>query len=157
MSSDEVRLLIVYHSQSGRNARLAYRARDAALNVGVSGLEVRLRRAAEAGTRDLAWCQGVLLFTPEYAGFLPGGIKEFFDRTLYPAIDREISRPYGVFICSGNDGNNAVNQWRRLAKAYPFKEVCEPTVCHGEPSGAHFQQAEELGEAFATGLDMGVY
>lgn len=154
MSDAETRVLIVYHSQSGRNARLAYDARQGALQ---SGGRIRLRRAAEACTRDLDWCHGLLLFTPEYAGYLPGGIKEFFDRTLYPCTDRGITRPYGLFVCSGNDGSNAVSQWQRIAKAYPFKEVCEPTVCHGAPTNEHFEWARELGEAFATGLQMGVY
>ncbi|QQD16778.1 flavodoxin [Spongiibacter nanhainus] len=154
MADSKAHLLIVYHSQSGRNARLAYRAREGGLE---SGAQVRLRRAAEAGTRDLQWCQGLLLFTPEYAGYLPGGIKEFFDRTLYPCIDHGITRPYGLFLCSGNDGSNAIAQWQRIARAYPFKEVCEPTLCHGSPTKEHLQWARELGEAFATGLQMGVY
>src|SRR5690606_9939633 len=76
-------LLIVYHSQSGRNERLAYAAREGAVDA-EPDIEVRLLRAAEAGTRDLLWCDGLMLVFPEYSGSVAGGMKEFLDRVFYP-------------------------------------------------------------------------
>ena len=148
-------LLIVYHSQSGRNERLAYAAKVAA--EAESDVELRLLRAAEAGTRDIMWCAGVLLFMPENLGALAGGMKDFFDRTFYPTLARELVRPYGVFICTGNDGSNALRQWERIAKGYAWRSVTEPVVCCGEPSTAEFGQAEELGAGFAAGLKLGIF
>lgn len=148
-------LLIVYHSQSGRNERLAYAASASA--AAESGVEVRLLRAAEAGTRDIIWCDGVLLFMPENFGALAGGMKDFFDRTFYPTLELELVRPYGVFICTGNDGTAALNQWQRIAKGYAWRCVTEPVVCFGEPNANAFQQAEELGAGFAAGLVLGVF
>tara|TARA_R110001592_G_scaffold57271_3_gene174053 strand:+ start:23 stop:517 length:495 start_codon:yes stop_codon:yes gene_type:complete len=149
-------LLIVYHSQSGRNERLAYAAHGAAVTA-EPGLEIRLLRAAEAGTRDIMWCDGLLLFMPENFGALAGGMKDFFDRTFYPVLARELIKPYGVFICSGNDGSNALRQWQRIVKGYAWRSVTEAIICHGEPKTEAFQQAEELGAGFAAGLALGVF
>lgn len=154
--TDSKHLLIVYHSQSGRNESLAYAAYRAACEA-EPDMDVRLLRAAEAGTRDLAWCNGVLLFFPENFGAIAGGMKDFFDRSFYPAIDRQIHLPYGVFICTGNDGSNALQQFERIARGYLWRCVSEPIVTAGAPSSEVIVQAEELGAAFATGLKMGVF
>lgn len=149
-------LLIVYHSQSGRNGSLAYAAAAAARET-EPDIDVRVLRAAEAGTRDLAWCDGVLLFFPENFGAIAGGMKDFFDRTFYPAIDRQILRPYGVFICSGNDGSNALRQFERIAKGYSWRCVSEPIITLGRPDAEVIDKATELGAAFAAGLNIGIF
>jgi NAD(P)H-dependent FMN reductase len=146
-------LLIVYHSQSGRNERLAYAARAAA----ILELDVRLLRAAEAGTRDIEWCDGVLLFLPENFGALAGGLKEFFDRIFYPVIERQLIRPYGVFMACGNDGSASLVQLAKITRGCGWQPVTEAIICHGEPGEAEFEQAQELGEAFATGLILGMF
>jgi flavorubredoxin len=153
---EQKHLLIVYHSQSGRNESLAYAASRAA-HEAEPGVEVRLLRAAEAGTRDLLWCDGVLLFFPENFGAIAGGMKDFFDRTFYAVIDRNIHRPYGVFICTGNDGGNALQQFERIARGYSWRCVTEAIVTTGHPDAEIFSKAEELGAAFAAGLDLGVF
>ncbi|WP_373078515.1 flavodoxin family protein [Zhongshania sp.] len=149
-------LLIVYHSQSGRNERLAYAARAAAL-AAESEVDVRLLRAAEAGTRDVIWCDGLLLFMPENFGAIAGGMKDFFDRSYYPVLARELIRPYGVCICTGNDGSNALRQWERIAKGFGWRMVADPVVCFGDPSAEAFRHAEDLGAALAVGLVLGVF
>jgi flavorubredoxin len=149
-------LLIVYHSQSGRNESLAYAAAAAARDAD-PGVDVRLLRAAEAGTRDLAWCDGVLLFFPENFGAIAGGMKDFLDRTFYPVINQQIYRPYSVFICSGNDGSNALRQFERIAKGCSWRCVSEPIITTGVPDTEVVEKAEELGAAFATGLIIGVF
>ena len=78
-------LLIVYHSQSGRNLRLAYAAARCAEAAGAS---VRLLRASEAGSRDVIWAEALLLVFPENFGQLPGALKDFLDRSFYPACAR---------------------------------------------------------------------
>jgi len=154
--SESKHLLIVYHSQSGRNERLAYAAQAAALAAEPS-VQLRLLRAAEAGTRDIMWCDGILFFMPENFGSLAGGMKDFYDRTFYPVIARELHRPYGVFMCTGNDGSNALRQFEKIAKGYAWRCVSEPVICCGEPGPRAFEQAEELGAGFAAGLELGIF
>lgn len=153
-NADAKRLLVVYHSQSGRNERLAYAAAEAAA---AEGVELRLLRAMEASCKDIIWCDGLLLCTPENFGALSGGIKDFLDRCFYPAIDRELIRPYGLIICSGNDGSNAQRQMAKIAKGMMLKPVAETYICHGDPTDANVDDVRELGQAMAAGLEMGVF
>ena len=44
---------------------------------------------------------------------MAGLMKDFFDRTYYPALDRISGRPYAVLICAGSDGHSAARQLAR--------------------------------------------
>jgi multimeric flavodoxin WrbA len=149
-------LLIVYHSQSGRNERLAYAAYGGAVDAEPT-IQRRILRAAEAGTRDLIWCDGVLLVFPEYSGAIAGGMKEFLDRVFYPAIARRLHLPYGLIICAGNDGTQAAYLASRIAKGIPWISVAEPLIHRGAPDEGALENAAELGGALAAGLCMGIF
>ena len=148
-------LLIVYHSQSGASAQLARSAwRGASAEPGV---EVAVRRAWDAGTLDLQQSDGVLLVTAENSGALSGAVKDFLDRTFYPAIERGLVMPHALLVSAGNDGRGAVRQAQRIFSGYPFPAATEPVILRGEVTPAHLQAAEELGLAFAAGLVMGIF
>ncbi|MDY6828149.1 MAG: NAD(P)H-dependent oxidoreductase [Pseudomonadota bacterium] len=149
------RLLIVYHSQTGNTARLAQAAWCGALDSGDA--EVRFRMAADSGLHDLLWCQGIVLATPENFGNLSGGLKDFLDRTYYPAQGEVEGRPYALLISCDNDGEGAAFNTARIAKGYPFKPVAEPLICRGAITEAHLQGAHELGASLAAGLAMGIF
>ncbi len=42
-------------------------------------------------------------------------MKDLFDRTYYPALDRISERPYATLIGAGSDGHNAARQVERIA------------------------------------------
>ena len=48
-------LLIVYHSQSGKNQRMADAVHRGATDAAIDGVDVRYRRCHEADTADLLW------------------------------------------------------------------------------------------------------
>lgn len=148
-------ILIVWHSQSGRNASM----KDwvAAAAQAVEQVAVRCRAAPEAGLEDLKWADGLIFVGPEYLGHLSGGMKDFFDRTFYPAQEYELNLPYVQVISSGNDGSNAERELDRIAKGYPLRKVNDSLIWHGELSDEAQKAAQELGEAFATGLQMGIF
>ena len=58
-------------------------------------------RAAEAGAADLAWCDALLLATPENFGFMSGAMKEFLDRTFYAASAQQLNRAFALIISAG--------------------------------------------------------
>lgn len=148
-------LLIAYHSQSGSCARLARAAwRGAAAEAGV---RVLVRRVWDAGVEDLQCADGLLLVMAENSGALSGSMKDFLDRTFYPAIERGLVLPYALLVSAGNDGRGAVRQAQRILSGYPFPEAAEPTILRGEVSASHLQASEELGQAFAAGLAMGIF
>jgi multimeric flavodoxin WrbA len=149
------KLLIVYHSQSGNTARLAQSVVRGANTE--QHCHTRLKRAFDANLEDLLWCDGLLLGTPENFGYMSGALKDFFDRTYYPAEPYALNKPYGLFISAGNDGTGAVREIQRIVKGYPLIQVAEPLICRGEISEQHLVDAETLGQTLATGLAFGIF
>ncbi len=82
-------LLIDYHSQSANTEKMAQTVYDGACQATDS--HTRIIRAFDATLPDLLDCNGVLFDTPENFGFMSGGLKDFFDRTFYPAKDHNLN------------------------------------------------------------------
>ena len=148
-------LLIVYHSQTGHTRTMARAARRGARRV--SEVETRLKVALRAGLDDLLWAHGLLLGTPENFGYMSGALKNFLDRTYYPAQGKVDGLPYAVFISAGNDGRGALSSIERIARGYPLKSVCEPIIARGELTAEVLQRCEELGETMASGVAWGIF
>jgi len=148
-------LLIVYHSQTGHTRRMARAARRGARRV--ADVDTRLKMALRAGLDDLLWADGLLLGTPENFGYMSGALKNFLDRTYYPAQGQISGLPYAVFISAGNDGTGALTSIERIARGYPLKPVCDPIIARGELTTEILQRCEEMGETMASGLAWGIF
>ncbi len=149
------RLLIIYHSQGGSTERLAQAAlRGAQCEEEV---ETKLLRAFDAGIDDLLECNALLIGSPENLGYMSGAIKDFFDRTFYPAQDRVDNLPYAIFVSAGNDGTNTVTQIERIARGYKFRRVADPIIVRGKPSEEDEARCAELGQTLAASLAFGLY
>lgn len=148
-------LLIVYHSQTGNTEQLARAALEGANQE--EGTETRLKRAFDSDLDDLLWCDGLLIATPENFGYMSGAVKDFFDRTFYPAEPYQLNRPYGLLISAGNDGTGAVRECDRILSGYPMKAVLPPLIARGEIQADHLVQATETGLNMAAGLAFGIY
>jgi hypothetical protein len=148
-------LLIVYHSQSGTSAGLAQAAWRGARAE--SEIDVHLLRAWDAGTVELACSNGLLLVMAENSGALCGTMKDFLDRTFYPAIARGLVVPYALLISAGNDGRGAERQAVRILSGYPFRPAAQALILRGALTQEHRVAAAELGQAFAAGVAMGIY
>jgi multimeric flavodoxin WrbA len=148
-------LLVIYHSQSGTSAQLARAAwRGAQMETEIN---VSVTRAWDASTRDLAQVDGLLLVMAENSGTLCGTMKDFLDRTFYPAITHNLVLPYALLISAGNDGRGAQRQAQRILQGYSFPLAAEPLILRGPWCAGHENASRELGQAFATGLSMGIY
>lgn len=160
-------LLIVYHSMTGGTRQMAEAAHAGAQAEG--GVTVRLLQAAQAGPQDVLSADGYLFASPENLAAISGQLKDFFDRSYYPALDRINGRPYAAMVCAGSDGHNAARQIARIATGWRLRPVAEPLiVCtHAQTPEAILapkqiavaQQAacRALGEAMAAGLALGVF
>ena len=148
-------LLIIYHSQSGASAQLARAAWRGASSE--DGVEATALRVWDAGVSDLQQADGVLLVGAENSASLSGGMKDFLDRTFYPAIERDLVIPYTLLVSAGNDGRSAVRQAQRILSGIPFPEAAQPLILRGEVTGQHLLASRELGQAFAAGLVMGIF
>lgn len=149
------KILIVYHSQTGNTKRMAEAVREGVLSI--EAAEVMMKTAGEAGIDDLLDCEGIALGTPENFGYMSGAVKDFFDRTFYPAEGKVFRKPYVVFISAGNDGTGALNSIERIALGYKFKKVYEPVISRGVLTPETLDKCRELGQVLAGGIDAGIY
>lgn len=161
------KLLIVFHSKTGGTYQMA----EAAAKGAASEPDVSLNfiHAAEAGADELLQADGYVFATPENLAMMSGMMKDFFDRTYYPVLDRIVGRPYAVLICAGSDGENAARQIQRIATGWRLKAVAEPIiVCtHAQTSDAilapkeigpfDLQRCKEIGATLAAGLALNIY
>lgn len=161
------RLLIVHHSMTGGTRQMASAAADAARDGGE--VELVSLTAAAAGPDDLIAADGYLFATPENLAAIAGIMKDFFDRSYYPALGRIEGRPYATMICAGSDGENAARQIARIATGWRLKAVADPLiVCTRaqtpeailspkQIAAADLDRCRDLGAALAAGLALGVF
>jgi NAD(P)H-dependent FMN reductase len=152
---DPRRLLIVFHSQSGGAERMTQAVVCGARRA--DGVAVRDVRALDATLDDLLWAEAVIFGTPENFGYMSGALKDFFDRTFYPAQGKVSQLPYALFVKAGNDGSGAVTSVERIARGYPLKKVADALVVRGDVDEDDVARCEELGETIAAGLALGIF
>jgi multimeric flavodoxin WrbA len=160
-------LAIIFHSKTGGTHQMAQAAARGAASE--PDIAVILVHAADAGPQQLVDSHGYIFATPENLAMMSGVMKDFFDRTYYPVLDRIVGRPYASLICAGSDGENAARQIQRIATGWRLKAIAEPIiVCtHAQTPeailapkqiGAYdLQRCEELGATLAGGLALGIY
>ena len=160
-------LLIVYHSVTGGTRQMVEAAAHGATVE--STIRVRLLTAPLAQAADLLEADGYIFGTPENLAAMAGLMKDFFDRTYYPALDQISGRPYATLICAGSDGHNAARQVERIATGWRLKAMADPLiVCtHAQTPDAilapkvidrdDLKRCEELGAALAAGMSIGVF
>ena len=161
------RLLIVFHSKTGGTRQMAQAAASAASQE--AEVDVRLVDAADAQPDDVLQAEGYIFATPENLAAMAGVMKDFFDRTYYPVLDRIVGRPYATLICAGSDGENAARQIQRIVTGWRLKPIAEPViVCTYAQTPAEIlapkkigvydlQRCEEVGATLAAGLTLGIY
>ena len=161
------KLLIVFHSMTSGTLQMAQAAASGAQSE--PDVAVNLLHAADAGPDELLQANGYIFATPENLAMMSGILKDFFDRSYYPVLDRIVGRPYATLICAGSDGENAARQIQRIATGWRLKAIAEPViVCTYAQTPAEIlankqigdfdlQRCEEIGATIAAGLALGIY
>ena len=160
-------LLIVYHSYTGGTRQMAQAAAQGAAREPT--VAIKLTTAAETDAESMLKADGYLFACPENLAAMSGQMKDFFDRTYYPVLDRIQGRPYATLICAGSDGTNAARQIERIATGWRLRVIADPIiVCtHAQTPEAilrpkiiapiELARCEELGATLAAGLDLGIF
>ncbi len=163
-----MKLLIVYHTMTGGTLQMVHAAARGAAVQGPT-VEVQALAANLATAEAVLAADGYLFACPENLAAMSGQMKDFFDRTYYPVLERNAGRPYAVLICAGSDGSNAARQIERIATGWRLKPMAAPLiVCtHAQTPEAilaakriatqDLARCEELGGALAAGLELGIY
>ena len=152
-----MRILIIYGGHRGGKTLQLVDAVRRGIAASEEAVELRTKPALEAGIEDLLWANALLIGTPEHFGYMSGAVKDFMDRTFYPAEGRVEGLPYAIFVSAGNDGTGAVTSIERIALGYKWKRVADPVVVDGEVSDADLQRCAELGQTVAAGVAWGIF
>ncbi len=162
-------LLIVYHSMTGGTRQMAQAAADHARAQAGATVAVRLLHAAAACAEDVLSADAYLFASPENLAAISGVMKDFFDRSYYAVLDRINGRRYGVMVCAGSDGAQAVRQIERIATGWRLKLaapaliVCthsqtrERILAEKTIADPDLQRCAELGAGLAEGLALGIF
>ena len=151
------KLLLIHGGHAGGRTEKLTAAVVAGIAAAEDPVELRTRPALQAGIDDLLWADGLLIGTPEHFAYMSGAVKDFFDRTFYPAEGKREGLPYAVYISAGNDGTGTATAIARIATGYRFRAIAEPLIVRGAPDAATLELCRELGLTFASALALGVF
>jgi multimeric flavodoxin WrbA len=150
-------ILIVYHTQSGNTLKMA----EAVVRGvrAIEGIRFHLKEALKTAEADLIACDGLIIASPEYFGYMAGAVKDLFDRT-YERLrghQRIFRKPYAVCISAGNDGQGALANIEKICLGFQFKKIQPPIVAKGPITADILADCEELGQTIAAGCEAGIY
>ena len=143
------------HAPSENTLSLRQAAERGALRE--TDIDVRVLAPLQAGPDDVLAAQAVILGTPENLGYMSGALKDFFDRSYNPLLERTQGLPCAVYIRAGSDGTGTRRGIETILTGLRWKLVQEPLVCRGPWQPAFVEQVEELATAMAAGLAAGIF
>src|SRR6195256_7083561 len=117
-----------------------------------TGIDVRVVAPLQAGPDDVLAAQAVILGTTENLGYMSGALKDFFDRSYNPLLEKTQGLPCALYIRAGSDGTGTRRAVETILTGLRWRAVQEPLICKGPWQPAFVQQCEELGAAMAAGL-----
>ncbi|MDX1606617.1 MAG: hypothetical protein R3202_10525 [Candidatus Competibacterales bacterium] len=151
------RLLVVAHVPSPNTRALCEAVLRGARHPDIEGVETCHRPPLEAGPEDVLAADGLILGTTENLGYMSGALKDFFDRSYYPCLEKTEGLPYALYVRAGHDGTGTCRAVEGITTGLRWKAVREPLVCRGEFREVFVDQCEELGMTLAAGLEAGVF
>lgn len=141
------KVLIVYHSLGGHTKKMAEAVAAGAEEV--TGTEVILKTGLEADIDDLLMCDAVAFGSPDYFGYMAGGLKDFMDRTYYPTQGKVAGKPAAVFASAGGPPDVIIGVLRQALRWFKLKEVLEAVGSSGGASAGALSACRELGKKLA--------
>ncbi|KRW82304.1 flavodoxin family protein [Marinobacter sp. P4B1] len=150
------RLLIVAHAPSPNTLRLRESVEKGARNRDIEAVEVVVKAPLEAGPEDVLACDAIILGTTENLGYMSGALKDFFDRSYYPCLEKTQGLPFTFYIRAGHDGTGTRRAIDSITTGLRWKLIQEPLLCRGDYQPEFADQCEELGLFVAASLDAGI-
>ena len=141
-----LKLLIIYHSQTGSTEAMAKAVYERASSAGAT---VTMKKAADTTDDDLLACDAVAFGSPVYFGYMAGTLKDFFDRVFYTVRSKVDDKPYAAFSSGGAEGRQALESIDRVCNSFRLKKAFEGVVAVGKPSSEVLKQCEEMGKKLA--------
>ena len=140
------KVLVVYCSMTG-NTKAA--AEAVAAGARAAGAKVTVKQGLEATPDDLLACDAVAIGSYDAFSYMGGGLKDFFDRTLYPTRGKVDGKPYGAFLTHGG-GGKAMASLESLAGSLKLKKAAESVSVTQKPDAKAEAALKALGAALAA-------
>lgn len=151
------RLLIVAHAPSPNTRRLADALLAGARHPDIGGIEAVWIPPLAAGPDDVLAADAIILATTENLGYMSGALKDFFDRSYYPVLEKKQGLPCAVLIRAGHDGTGTRRALESILTGLRWRLVQAPVICRGDWQEDFVREAEALGMAMAAGLEAGLF
>lgn len=150
-------LLIVGHVPSHNTQRLRDAVAAGANAADIDGVDVSVLSPFDAGPDQVLAADGIILGTTENLGYMSGALKDFFDRTYYGVLEEKQGLPYALYVRAGLDGTGTMRGVKSIVTGLRWKEVREPLLCKGDWDQNFIDDARELGQLMAAGLEAGIF
>ena len=150
-------LLIVAHAPSPNTRKLLNALVRGATDAETEGLEIICRAPFDTGADDVMAADALILGTTENLGYMSGAMKDFFDRSYYPCLEKTQGRPYCLYIRAGHDGTGTRRGIETIVTGLRWRAVQEPIILRGDWREEFVDQCHELGAAMAAGLESGIF
>ena len=151
------RLLIVAHAPSDNTKRLLDAVVAGARHPDIEGVEVVAQSPFDTVPEHVLAAQAIILGTTENLGYMSGALKDFFDRTYYPVLEKTEGQPYALAIRAGHDGTGTRRGVETIVTGLRWRAIQDPLICRGDFKEAFVPACEELGTLMAAGLEAGVF
>jgi len=150
------KLLIVSHAPSLNTRTLRDAVAQGAGHEDIENVEVTVLAPLEAGPDDVLACDAIILGTTENLGYMSGALKDFFDRSYYPCLEKTQGLPFAYYIRAGHDGTGTRRAVESITTGLKWRLVQEPLICRGEFQEEFVDQCEKLGLSMAASLEAGI-
>ena len=140
------KVLVVYCSMSGNTKAAAEAVAEGARQAGA---DVTVKEGFKAGPSDLLACDAVAVGSYDAFSYMGGGLKDFFDRSLYPTQEKVTDKPYVAFVTHGG-GGSAINSVESLAAKFKLKKIDQSVLVKGRPDEQAEASLKALGAKLAA-------
>ncbi|WP_166264533.1 flavodoxin family protein [Marinobacter caseinilyticus] len=154
---DRKKLLVVAHAPSPNTLILRQAVERGAQHPDIEAVEVTVLAPLDAGPEDVLACDAIILGTTENLGYMSGALKDFFDRSYYPCLEKTQGLPFTFYIRAGHDGTGTRRAIESITTGLRWRLVQEPLLCRGEYRDEFEAQCEELGLYMSASLDAGLF
>ncbi|MEW5813978.1 MAG: flavodoxin domain-containing protein [Spirochaetota bacterium] len=138
------KVLIVYHTFTGKTEKMARALAEGIRSV--QGVEVILKKAADAGPEELASADAIAFGAPNTFGGMAGALREFFERS-WPVHAKTAGKPAVAFTCEMPDQTGALEEIEKFFSFYGLKNTGKGVAAPGEVGEKELTQCKQLGQS----------
>ena len=142
--------MVIAHAPSSNTRSLLDAVLTGAGSPDINGVDVVHIPPLEAGPDDVLAAQALVLGTTENLGYMSGALKDFFDRSYYPCLEKTQGTSYALYIRAEQDGSRTRRAVESIARGLRGRPVQEPlTLCVAFQEN-FINQCRELGAVTAA-------